>query len=223
VLRERDQYRSGWVVIAGVLLAAFVGLIRMTWRVRIHNEYLLQEVLDCDGAVLVFWHGEQLPMVPQHRSNRIVGMASLSRDGTLLAEVARRLGYGVVRGGSSRGSVSALRKAKRALEEGVSAALALDGPRGPAHDVKLGALGLAAWTGRPIVYAVSQCSLAIRLRSWDRFQIPFPGARVDIAYGRMDAPATSRDSMEEGALELRDRMERLSAALKNPLDVPLAG
>jgi lysophospholipid acyltransferase (LPLAT)-like uncharacterized protein len=223
VLRERDQYRSVWVVIAGALMAALVRVVRLTWRVRTHNEFLLREALDADGAVLVFWHGEQLPMVPQHGSSRIVGMASLSRDGSLLAEVVRRLGYGLVRGGSSRGSVSALREAVRALQEGVSPALAVDGPRGPAHEVKLGALGLAAWTGRPIVYAVSQCSWAIRLRSWDRFQIPIPGARVDIAYGRMDPPASNRIGMEEGAVELRARMERLAIALKSPLDVPLAG
>ena len=223
MLREQDQYRSGWVVLAGALIGGLVRVVRLTWRVRTHNEVLLQDALECDGAVLVFWHGEQLPMVPQHRSNRIVGMASLSRDGSLVAEVVRKLGYGLVRGGSSRGSLSALREARRALEKGLSAAVAVDGPRGPAHEVKLGAIALAAWTGRPIVYAVSQCSLAIRLRSWDRFQIPFPGARVDIAYGRMDPPSSSRNSIEESAVELRDRMERLADALKNPLGVPLVG
>jgi lysophospholipid acyltransferase (LPLAT)-like uncharacterized protein len=223
VLREQDQYRSGWVVVAGALIAALVRVIRLTWRVRTHNEVLLQDALDGDGAVLVFWHGEQLPMVPQHRSTRIVGMASLSRDGSLLAEVIGRLGYGLVRGGSSRGSVSALRQARRALEEGLSPAVAVDGPRGPANEVKLGALALAAWSGRPIVYAVSQCSLAIRLRSWDRFQIPLPGARVDISYGRMDPPSSSRNSIQESASELRDRMDRLANALKNPSDVPLGG
>ncbi len=221
MLRERDQYRSGGIVLAGALIAALVRVVRLTWRVHTHNEFLLTDALDCGGAVLVFWHGEQLPMVPQHRSSRIVGMASLSRDGSLLAEVARRLGFGVVRGGSSRGSISALRGARRVLQEGLSPALAVDGPRGPAHEVKLGALALAAWTGRPIVFAVSHCPWAIRLRSWDRFQIPFPGTRVDIAYGKMDPPIPNRNGMEEGAEELRERMEVLAIALKSPLDVPL--
>ena len=223
MLRQRDQYRSAWAVIVGALIASLVRAVRLTWRVRTHNAFLLNEVLERDGAVLVFWHGEQFPMVPQHRSSRIVGMASLSRDGSLLAEVVRHLGYGLVRGGTSRGGVSALRQAKRALEGGVSPALAVDGPRGPAHDVKLGALCLSAWTGRPIVFAVSQCSPAIRLRSWDRFQIPIPGARVDIAYGRMDPPASSRTDIEAGAVELRNRMERLAHTLKSPLDAPLVG
>lgn len=223
MVRERDQYRSWWVLIAGALIAAFVRLIHATWRVRVHDEILLRQAVECDGAVLVFWHGEQLPMVPQHRSNQVVGMASLSRDGTLLAEVARRLGFGLVRGGSSRGSFSALRGARRVLEAGLSPALAADGPRGPAHEVKLGALALSAWTGRPIVYAVSCCTWAIRLRSWDRFQIPLPGARVEIAYGSMDAPPATRQGMEAGAVELRNRMVELARSFRNPLDGPSAG
>jgi lysophospholipid acyltransferase (LPLAT)-like uncharacterized protein len=130
-----------------------------------------------------------------------------------LAGVIAHLGYGVIRGSSSRGGVGALRSAIRSIGEGRSPALAVDGPRGPALVPQLGALHLAARTQRPVVFMVAHAALAIRLSSWDRFVLPLPGARVVIGYGRMDAPAKDRPSVEAAARDLGRRMEGLSLRL----------
>lgn len=175
---------------------------------------LFDDAIEEGASVFAFWHGEQLPLVPVHADQRIAGMASLSQDGSLLARVIQELGYSVIRGSGSRGAFSAYRDGLRAIESGFSPALALDGPRGPFHHAHKGAVSLSAHSGRPIVYAVSHAWPVIRLKSWDRFQIPMPWARVHIAYGVMAAPMTQSAAIEEANVAIVEHMNALNHQLK---------
>ena len=70
---------------------------------------------------------------------------------------------------------------------------------------------MAARTGRPIIYGVAHARPAVRLRSWDRFIIPAPFARITIAYGRLEAPDDDRpETIEAARLVLQARMRALS-------------
>ena len=127
--------------------------------------------MDRGGAVIAFWHGEQLPLVPLHANSRIAGLASLSADGALLAGVIDRLGYSVVRGSSSRGGRGLRGLHGGARREDVARA-GCDGPRGPRHRVHTGAVRLSSHRrpdrdhGKPRPPGLA--------RSWDGFQIPLP-------------------------------------------------
>lgn len=161
---------------APLLIAIAVRFLAHTWRVE-------RDPWPVQGAcVLAFFHGEQLPMIALHRGLGIVGVTSLSRDGTLVAEVLRRLGYEVVRGSSSRGGVGALLACRDVLRRGQRPALAVDGPRGPAMSVQPGAEGLARGEGVPVVFGRVEAR-GWRARSWDRFLVPWPFARVRLRYG----------------------------------------
>ncbi|MFZ5480375.1 MAG: DUF374 domain-containing protein, partial [Myxococcota bacterium] len=97
---------------AARLLAWAVRALAYTWRVE-------RPPFPVEGAcVCAFWHGDQLPMIALHRGMGLVGVASRSRDGELLARVLARLGYDVVRGSSSRGGAGVLRACERVLREG---------------------------------------------------------------------------------------------------------
>ncbi len=160
----------------GWLLARLVRSLAWTWRAD-------ASPWPVDGpCVVAFLHGDLLPMVGLHRDRGLVVVASRSKDGALVAAALGGLGYGVVRGSSSSGGADALRAAERALREGRSPAFAVDGPRGPAGVVKPGAEALARRVGVPIVYGVADAP-GIRLRSWDRFRVPWPFARVRVRYG----------------------------------------
>ena len=181
------------------LIAGLVRALAWTWRVE-------RPAWPVEGAcVAAFLHGEQLPMIALHRCERLTGMASLSKDGALVAAVLTRLGYPVVRGSSSRGGAEALLASLTTLREGGRPALAVDGPRGPAGTVQPGAEALAVRARVPVVCG-RITARGWRLRSWDRFLIPYPFARVRVAYavwrpgqGRLadtlatlaDAPATT--------------------------------
>lgn len=159
------------------LLALVVRLLAWTWRVQ-------REPWPLAGpCVVAFWHGEQLPLVALHRAQGLTGMVSLSRDGERLSRVLRALGYPVLRGSSSRGGAQVLVAALRLLRGGGRPAIAVDGPRGPAGQVQPGAEALAARAGLPVVWGKVDASPAWRARSWDRFCLPLPFARVRLRYG----------------------------------------
>ena len=158
------------------VLSLLVPLLAATWRVE-------QPSWPAEGAcVVAFWHGELLPMVALHRDRAFVGLASQSRDGELIAAVLTQLGYGVVRGSSSAGGGDALFALREVLREGKSPAFAVDGPRGPAGRVAPGAAALAELEEVPVVFGHVE-TRGWRARSWDRFLVPWPFARVVVHYG----------------------------------------
>lgn len=166
------RYTSGMAV----CFALLVRLLARSWRVD-------RPPWPVPGpCVVAFLHGDQLPMVALHRGTGLVGLASRSKDGDRVAAVLVRLGYAVIRGSTSRGGLEALRAAERALREGGRPAIAVDGPRGPEGTVHPGAEALARRAGLPVVFGVVHAA-GWRARSWDRFLVPWPFARVRIRYG----------------------------------------
>lgn len=170
-------------------LLVFVGagvlrLLGATWRVRFVNPAIVDDLSRRRQPFIhVLWHGQLLPLIWAHRARDIAFMVSEHRDGELIARVGQSLGLRTVRGSTSRGAARALLGACREIEEGHNIALTVDGPRGPAGTVAPGALVISQRTAAPMVPTAVSASRAWRLRSWDRFMIPKPFARVIVAYG----------------------------------------
>jgi hypothetical protein len=132
-------------------------------------------------VIFAFWHRNIIPLLYFHRNKQIVIMISSSKDGALVAEPARLLGYISVRGSSTRGGSKALREMKKYASKH-ALAITPDGPRGPAQVIKPGLLYLAYTTKLPIVPVNVHISKEWQLKSWDRFRIPKPFARIELAY-----------------------------------------
>ena len=138
-------------------------------------------------VIFVFWHNRLLLMpyvlarfLPNRRA---VALVSARRDGELLTRTLGPFGVATVRGSSSRKGAHALRELHEALENGCDAAITPDGPRGPCYTVHPGAAGLARSTGLDLVPVGYNCVRCVRIRSWDRFMIPLPLARVEFHFG----------------------------------------
>lgn len=198
------------------LMRVALSALCATWRVRYVGREAFDEAVAAGGAVLAFWHGQQLPIVFLHRDRGFMPIISQSRDGELLARLVSGLGYEPVRGSSSRGGSEAFAAGLRALAEGRCPGLAVDGPRGPRLEPKHGALTLAARSGRPVLHVTARAARAIRLRSWDRFEIPLPFTRIEVRYGRMEPPEPAPESIERARVALRDAMTGLSALETTP-------
>ena len=192
------------------LLRWILAALCATWRVRYEGRDAFERAI-AEGAVLAFWHGEQLPIVFLHPHRGFAPIVSRSRDGELLSAIVTPLGYAPIRGSSSRGGSEAFHEALALLEAGRCPGVAVDGPRGPWHVPKHGALTLAARSGRPILMVVATARRAIRLKSWDRFEIPLPFTRVTVAYGRMEAPEGTPEAIAAAAEALAEAMTALSA------------
>jgi lysophospholipid acyltransferase (LPLAT)-like uncharacterized protein len=87
---------------------------------------------------------------------------------------------GAVRGSSSRRGAVALLELSGKIEDGYDVIVTPDGPRGPRYQLGPGVIFLAEKTGAPIMPIEIQYSRAIRLGTWDRFEIPLPFSRVDV-------------------------------------------
>ena len=132
-------------------------------------------------VVLSLWHDELFPLIYLKRRLNIIALVSQSDDGDLLAGVLERMGLETARGSSSRGGVKALLAAARRMREsGICGCVTVDGPRGPRHEVKEGAIFLAARADAPIVPIRLFMERRKVFKSWDRFQLPLPFSRVSM-------------------------------------------
>jgi lysophospholipid acyltransferase (LPLAT)-like uncharacterized protein len=188
---------------AGFLVATLIRLYARTWRIRIVNEAGLTK--ETPGAVLwAFWHNRLLPMPVLYdrflkRMRPTAVLTSPSKDGAVLAAVVKRFGLDSVRGSSNKRAAQALVECRRRLLSGCDVAITPDGPRGPIYQAAAGVIQLARVTGCPVMPVRVEVSRCWRLKSWDRFQIPKPFARVTITLGRFILP----DSGEaEASLQL---------------------
>jgi lysophospholipid acyltransferase (LPLAT)-like uncharacterized protein len=136
---------------------------------------------------------------------RMAGMVSASRDGGLLAQLLELFGIEPVRGSSSRRGPQALREMVSFGERGYDLAITPDGPRGPCYVVHEGVISTAQLTGLPIVPASYHLNWKIRLKSWDRFQIPLPFARCEIRVGKI--LRVPRDISDADREKLRQELE----------------
>ena len=170
-------------------LALFLGrgvlrALGMTWRIRLVNTGPLTELRKTkQGFVFSLWHGQMLPLLWHHRDEGIVVLISEHRDGELVARAAAGLGFGLIRGSSTRGADRALISIIREVQAGKEVAITPDGPKGPTEKFAPGALIAAQRADCFIVTLGVTTNRAWRLKSWDRFMIPKPFARVTIAYG----------------------------------------
>jgi lysophospholipid acyltransferase (LPLAT)-like uncharacterized protein len=201
-----------WTVRVGTWLIRLLG---RTWRIRtIHQEIFDTVIRDRRPVVFTLWHGQMLPLLYRHRDRGVVVLISEHKDGEIIARIAERLGFGTMRGSTSRGAGRALVGLVRSLSEGRAVAVTPDGPRGPARSFAPGALVAAQRAGAPIVPLGVSASRAWRLRSWDRFLIPKPFSKVTISYGEptMVSGDSPRDAADEGPrfTALMDEVERLA-------------
>ncbi len=97
------------------------------------------------------------------------------------------------------------------MEREYSLVMLPDGPRGPVYQIQEGIIYLAQLTGRPIIPISNFARWKIRLRSWDRFQIPLPFARCHAYHG--EAIWVPREATEAQRDQIRARLEAAMSAI----------
>ena len=133
--------------------------------------------------IYALWHQQLLMLMLRHRDEDIAVMISQSSDGDLATPIVERLGFVVIRGSSSRGGSRGITGMVEAARAGHSLSLTVDGPGGPAHACKPGAVLIASRAGIPVVPTVAIPASGKAVNSWDRFLVPYPGSKVFVSYG----------------------------------------
>jgi lysophospholipid acyltransferase (LPLAT)-like uncharacterized protein len=170
-----------------------------TYRLSVENEKVWMERVEAGKPVVICcWHQQFFSAIRHFKTYSTYNpplMISRSRDGELIAGIATRTGWDIVRGSSSKGGRSALETMTEKLKEKKIAAHIVDGPRGPAGVVKAGVIRLAQLGDAVIVPFYTSADRAWYFRSWDRFMIPKPFARVRIRFGNV-FPVPQTDTAE---------------------------
>ena len=161
--------------------------------------------------IICFWHDRIFLGTYFFRGRHIVVMSSQSSDGEYTARSIQKLGYGVVRGSSTRGGVGALVEMIRLMKNGLATAFSIDGPKGPRYEAKSGACLLAKKTGNPILPFSVEAKKFWTLNSWDKLQIPKPFTRAKILYAAplYVAPDANEKEMEKKRRELQNQLDEL--------------
>ncbi|HET9581257.1 MAG TPA: DUF374 domain-containing protein [Gemmatimonadota bacterium] len=166
----------------GPLVARMIETLARTWQVRIDGEEHLARARDGGGVLYCFWHGRMLELAPLHAHRGIGVLVSGHPDGLMAARVVGPLGYQPVLGSQRRNPVAGFRAMLRHARQGGDLALAPDA-HSDIHRVLPGAAALARRTGHALLPVAAGARPRRRVESWDRFEIPWPGARVHVLYG----------------------------------------
>jgi len=162
-------------------------------------------------CIYVMWHGNQFCVHGLPERNNVNILISTSIDGEIISDIACRLGYQTCRGSSGRrGAVSGTLKLISKLKNGENIAIMVDGPKGPVHKVKPGAITLAREAGVPIVPVdwYSDNITFLRFPSWDKMTCPFGPAWILNTYG--EPIYTEGKSDDEVAEEVRLSLLKLA-------------
>lgn len=177
------QQAAAWVG------AALMRALFATLRLRLHDPHGFLSDPPPQPVIYAFWHNRILAITaaflrvyPRGRRGVLV-LTSASKDGMWLGELAGHLGMGSVRGSSSRRGATAMRELLDRVAEGYDIAITPDGPRGPRYEMGSGLVYLAQKAGLPVIPCHARFHGAIRLKTWDRFAIPRPFARLDVTLG----------------------------------------
>lgn len=182
-------------------------ILSFTYRYR----YIGVENLGSSSHILGIWHQNLLQGILAQNDKHYTVIISKSKDADPVAFTCRRLGHIVYRG-SSRSKTNVDKGGKEAKDQmietlklGTPGAVTVDGPKGPAREVKPGIIDMAMKANIPIIPYLPIPEKFWTLKSWDKFRIPKPFTRIAIFY---DKPI----HIDEG-IDFSIYQERLKKAL----------
>lgn len=188
------------------LIRSYFSTLKIRWHCVLPEKPLTSPV------IYALWHQRLLLFAYTHQRQGITCLISRHRDGDLIAKPMEGLGFKTVRGSSTSGGREALKELK-----GVRGDMGFtpDGPRGPLHRFKSGAIYIAAETGYPIIPSTCSYARAWQFRSWDGFLLPKPFSRTII---RSRAPVYIPPEAKENIAHYRQLLETQLKSLTNETD-----
>lgn len=205
----------------GWLVARLVRVLARTWRMEISgSEYVQSLTSHGTGILYCFWHGRMLELAPAHARKGVGVLVSSHSDGVMAARIVAPLGYVPITGSSRRNPVAGFRAMIRHARAGGDLAMTPDA-HSSAHRVLPGATALARRTGHALLPVAAAARPCRRIVSWDRFEIPWPRARVLIRYGEPVHVPSEADGA--AALAATAILESRLRALHRELEEELAG
>ena len=187
-----------------------------------HAQKLLEKG---EPIIPCYWHQMQIfgswyMRKLQKRGLKIGFLISPSVDGEVPAKIVESWGAVAIRGSSNRTGARALKDMYNTItKDKVSPVTTSDGPTGPVHKFKQGAIMLAQLTQSPMLPIAYMASRYWELKTWDKFIIPKPFSRIVIAVGEphyVDKKSNA-EKLEEERVRMETDVNNLSEVAKAEL------
>lgn len=176
-----------WVIPMWLIVTWFFYAAHTLLSLTVRAEFIGEEKLEKGKAyVFIGWHDSVIPYISCFwRFKR--PYALLLNDAWYMypiCKIAKWIGVkALVYGMSGHQGRDAADQIEEYLSMGYSTMITPDGPRGPRHRLRRGALHISKNTNAPIVPTEIRCQKAIVLGySWDKKRIPLPFSKVTIKY-----------------------------------------
>ncbi|GEM_PF-1870459 len=167
-------------------------------------------------AILVMWHEYICLPIGLGFNSPVTLLVSQHRDANWLTTSAQKMGFGIVRGSTTRGGSSALRKLKEVAATD-SIVITPDGPTGPRREMNMGAVYLASLLQLPIIPVGVGLRDPWRLKTWDTFAIPKPARKSRVIFGpTIDVPRKCpRHVLEQYCTAIESDLNHLTAVAED--------
>ncbi len=169
-----------------------------------------------DPVIFAMWHANQFSVHGLENRGNVNVLISTSLDGDIVSYVCENWGFKVKRGSAGKkGAIASTLQLLECLKNNESIVLMVDGPRGPFHEVKKGAIALSRDSGVPIVpmHWYSPENTFKAFNSWDKMKCPVGICHIMNIYG--DPIYTDGKTDEEVAKEVKEallELERIAPA-----------
>jgi len=208
--------------VLSVLNSLVVILIRLIFKTT-RLEYVGDSLERCpfadtgtDRFLYSVWHDSVIPPLFCAVEHNSVALISQHRDADTIEAMLKAAGMGAIRGSTSRGGASAIKKLIK-LAEGKHIVITPDGPRGPHHKMKSGIVFLASHSGRPVIPTAYTATSYWKFQgSWTSIWIPKPFSKVYYLVGEpIKVPDNiSREEMNYYTELVQEKMEDLEQEAK---------
>ena len=212
--KNMSQFKKFLLLNIGLpFFSVVLWLYSKTLRVRYSQEtkaFFGQSSIE--PAVVAVWHEWIFTLIPLFAYRDYCAIASSSKDGDYITRILYFFGYNFLRGSSSRGGLRVLRKMLLQNSHYPYYIIAVDGPRGPRREPKLGAFFVAEKLKRPLHALSFVAESSWRLSSWDKHVIPKPLSivHVHIAKDILSNDFKYKESLSDCINTLKESLKKIS-------------
>ena len=185
-------------------------IILLSYRFNKTKVFGESNIEDLDSFILVSWHGKVLGLMEYMKHKGYFALVSQSRDGELITRIAKNFGYNFFRGSSNKGGKEAIKNIGGFFEENIDAKIIItpDGPTGPEHKVKPGALILSQNSGKPIIPMIVDVKNSWKFKNWHTFYLSKPFSKMRVVFGE-PLYFNKDEGIETGTQKIEDALKKV--------------
>ena len=181
------------VALLSRLIYLLAKCLEISYRFRFighENIYRVQQESPHNNYIFALWHQNLFASILAQKKNPHAVMVSRSKDAEPINFTLNKFSHVTARGSSTnkagvnKGGKLAKKEIIELLKSGLPGAITVDGPKGPAKEVKPGIIDMAKQSGHGIIPYAAIPKSYWQFNSWDKIRLPKPFSQIIVIYGK---------------------------------------